>query len=288
MSSKLQIAIKSVLAGTALSLASAGAYAANAVTIDGGASTPSWIGLDNVIGSNETISTIALGNNKNTYTDNPVLENSSWGHAGRWFTFQLTSVNDITIRATDVTGAVKNAFTVWASGANQWDGGTLYSTETNGGTSWSNAPHSFNPTGQLGSPGTYWMSSPTVVSPGAPDNVPGVSNMLETLAYVNSGNAHSGNDWGETILSGVNQVSTTGTYFSGVTGSTGLDFAEMTLLNLQPGWYTIFQGGADNSVTGTSTFNLTVSSVPVPAAVYLFGSALAGLMATGRRKRLAA
>lgn len=282
MSGKLRIAVKSILAGTALSLASTGAYATGAVSLQ------SWVGGDNVIGAGETISSLTLGNNKNSYTDNAALNNSAWGHAGKWFTFQLTSVNDITITAANVTGDVKNAFSVWASGANSWDAGTAISAETNGASATGNTPHSFNVTGQLGSAGTYWMSSPTVVTPGAPDNVSGGGNMLETLAYVNAGNAHLNNDWGENILAGVNQVSTTGTYFSGVTGSTGLNSAQLTLLDLQPGWYTIFQGGADSSVLGTSSFNLTVSSVPLPAAVYLFGSALAGLIASNRKKQLAA
>jgi len=57
---------------------------------------------------------------------------------------------------------------------------------------------------------------------------------------------------------------------------------------LATGWYTIALGGADNSLTGLASHQVTVSSVsavPLPGAVYLFGSALAGLVASTRRKQ---
>lgn len=46
--------------------------------------------------------------------------------------------------------------------------------------------------------------------------------------------------------------------------------------------------GTTTTVYGTSWHELTVTSVPVPGAVWLFGSAMAGLIGFGRRKTVAA
>ncbi|MCQ8129578.1 hypothetical protein [Methylomonas rivi] len=55
-------------------------------------------------------------------------------------------------------------------------------------------------------------------------------------------------------------------------------------------YYTIFLGGymGGNWQTTTDGYSLTVSQVPVPGAVWLFGSAMAGLIGFGRRKAVAA
>jgi len=61
----------------------------------------------------------------------------------------------------------------------------------------------------------------------------------------------------------------------------------MTLSDLATGWYAIFIGGTEGTDGVRSGFDLeisNVSAVPVPAAVYLFGTALVGLFASGRRK----
>lgn len=54
--------------------------------------------------------------------------------------------------------------------------------------------------------------------------------------------------------------------------------------------YTIVLGGYRNGAWSETTdgYNLTVSQVPVPGAVWLFGSALAGLLGIQRRKQLKA
>ena len=50
--------------------------------------------------------------------------------------------------------------------------------------------------------------------------------------------------------------------------------------------YTIVLGGYNNGSWGSTTegYQLTIASVPVPGAVWLFGSAMAGLIGFGRRK----
>jgi hypothetical protein len=280
MRSNLHTAVKAILAGSALSLASTGAFAAGGVVVK---PVTAWTGSDNSVAAGQTISTVAAGLNKNAYTDNPTLFNSAWGHTGAWYNFQVTAANQL-VSVKDVvlgTGTAKTAFTVWASGSNLFDGGTTAPGETSTST---NAPHSFNAVGALGDNGTVWMSAPSAAAGGG-------GNLLATLAYANSGNAHTGagNDWGEIVNSGVNQVGGSGTFYTGgVTGSTGSNFAELIFQNLGTGWYTVYVGGASDAATGTNTHQLsitTASAVPLPAAVYLFGSALAGLMASNRKKR---
>jgi hypothetical protein len=57
----------------------------------------------------------------------------------------------------------------------------------------------------------------------------------------------------------------------------------MDVTNLAAGFYTVFVGGANAALTG-SPINLNVAAVPVPGAVWLFGSALMGLIGAQRKK----
>jgi len=43
--------------------------------------------------------------------------------------------------------------------------------------------------------------------------------------------------------------------------------------------------GADTSVVGSFNLNNAPSAVPVPAAVWLFGTGLVGLISVGKRKK---
>ncbi len=66
--------------------------------------------------------------------------------------------------------------------------------------------------------------------------------------------------------------------------------ASRTFQNLQPGDYIAFVGGVNyNSQTNQATRGiggtLTITPVPVPAAVWLFGSGLAGLVGVLRRRQ---
>ena len=286
MSSKLQFAVKSILAGTALTLLSAGAFAAGAV---GPKTATSWNGNNDVLGAQSSISTVATGVNKNSWTDNNstsvggpfVLANAAWGHTGTWWTFDVTAANqNVDVKATLLSGNANLAFTVWSSGASAFNGGTTAPLEQGTLTGF-NTPHDFNQVGQLGSAGTVWATDPSV-------NAAGGGNLLSTLAYVNSGVAHSDptqNDWGLAINGGVNQVDYSGAFFSGaVGGNATANAVDLQFHNLATGWYTVFVGGANSANTVASTYQLTVSSVPLPGAVYMFGSALAGLAISARRK----
>ncbi len=288
MSIKTKIAVRAVLTGAALSVASTGAYA-------GVVPLQAWTAGNNIVGANQTITSIAgaaFGSN-NSWTDNAALNNSAWGHAVSWYTFQVTAANQIvTLTDTITSGSRAAAFTVWASNGT-FNGGSPYYDETRNGTASGNAPHSFNAVGQLGSAGTMWASDPTIAKTDPsidPLVTVGGGNLLKTLAYVNGGNAHTaaGNDWNEVIAAGVNQVDTSGTYFSSVWGSTSASIEKLVFQNLATGWYAVAIGGANSASPGNATHQFSVNSVsavPVPGAVYLFGSALVGLVATSRRKR---
>ena len=269
MNNKLKFTVRSLLAGAALAVASCEASAAGAVTVSN-----TWLGGDNVLSANETISTSAMSladtaGGRAGWTGNSALNFSAWGHAVRWLSFQVAAANQTVYITDSVTSGNRDlAFTVWASNG-AFDGGTGSGDVSNSSTD----PHSTNVVGQLGDAGTNWMHGLN-------------GNALATLAYVNMGGAYGSGvtDWGETIGSGVNQVDNSGLYFSALSGSTGLGFAQLIFQNLAPGWYTVAAGGANNALTGVAGQQLAVSTVPVPAAVYLLGSALAGMGIIGRRR----
>ncbi|MDD1620582.1 MAG: hypothetical protein LUQ11_03800 [Methylococcaceae bacterium] len=296
MSINIKVAIRTVLASAALSMASSGAYAAYAVTVN----YHPWDGNDNVVGANETITASnqshgAVYHGSDAWTDNRGWYNSADGHAVEWNTFQVTAAHQIvTIKDQVTSGQSSRAFTVWASNG-PFDGGTLSALEVSsiGPDYFWNAPHSFNAVGQIGSPGTLWMADPSVaiIDPAfSPAVSEGGGNLLKTLAYVNAGNAHASSEtgWGETINAGVNRVDTSGGYFDSVTGDYNAGMAELVFTNLSPGWYTVATGGAkslENSKTMRHALSVSTSAVPLPGAVYLFGSALAGLAASARRQK---
>ncbi len=304
MSIKLQTAVKAILAGSALSVLSSGAFAAGGVTIQGNpnqGSTPTpvqWVGgpADNVIGGGVSMIQTTSGSvNRESWTTNPNLNNDAWGHTGQWFNFSVTSASpQIDVMAQVLTGNTNLAFTMYASNG-PFNGGTntLGATEQSLLNSSNNPAHDFNQVGQIGSYGTVWMTdpsvtiSPSVIAEGAASV--GGGNMLETLAYVNSGIASTNaaqNGYDQVINSGVNQVATDNNYFSGsVGGGVGSNYAELIFNNLAIGNYTIFIGGANAALTLPSTYDITVTAVPLPGAVYLFGTAIASLLAAGRRKQ---
>lgn len=86
-----------------------------------------------------------------------------------------------------------------------------------------------------------------------------------------------------------NPLGTTGLVFQN-SASTTTPGGSTTFLftNLAAGDYTLFVGGNFSGNTGAAgkyTVNLGASPVPVPGAVWLFGSALTGLIVTKRSKR---
>lgn len=270
MSIQIQKAVKSILFGAALTASASASYAG---TVD--SAMRSFDGGGNNIGAaGDTLTATAQSTSAHSYTDNIGLNYSAWGHAGRWYNFELTSAVSTKINVTaDNTANWSPAFTVYRTNG-EWGGGTATFTET-GITG--NTPHNFNGTGNIGDNGTLWMQD------GATGNTAD-SNAIATLAYANSGITHHAmeTNWAEHIHNGVHAKGGLFTYSSGMTGSVGAGTAEITLADLAAGWYTVYVGGADASKLN-SPYTTTVSAVPIPTAVYLFGTGLIGLLSSRRK-----
>lgn len=272
--------LKSTLAVATLTLASTSAFAAGAVGVE---TNNDWNGTgmmqNHLMGVGGTITASGITESVNGYADNAMLGNASWGHAGAWYTFMTHNALDTTITVSaDNAGDMSPGFTLWRTDG-EFDGGTGGTGEAPNVLSGpQQTPHSFNQLGAAGENGTIWMTDDSLGGNTA-------NGLLETMGYVNSGDASGATAWNNNDGSGNTAVLGAGGIFSGtgafssVAGSS----ATMDLDNLAAGWYAIYISGADGGLTG-SPMGLSVSQVPVPAAVYLFGTALVGLFASGRRK----
>jgi len=252
-------------------LTSGSAFAVDVAT--GGSVTLNDFVEGDVLNKGSVLQTV-IDSSQSSWAGNPMLLNSAWAHAGDWFEFELTEAATVAISAgAVVSGTIDPAFSVYTSGSVAFDGGTNLWDEDGTAASGFDSPHSFNATSQLGALGTMWMQ----------DGHGG--NMQEALGYANAGNTYPGSTgWGEAIDDGADLGS--GTYASGVSWATGDNYADLVLNDLAPGFYTIFLGGANHSLAGGNV-NLSVSAVPLPAAVWLFASGLAGLAGVARRKKKA-
>jgi hypothetical protein len=256
-----------VAAGVVIAAASTLSNAtAGAVIVNG------FDGNDNAITSGgDSISATSQSGINSSYSV-PSMNYSAGGFMGSWFAFMTSGgVYDVTVSANTqtLTGTFSPGITVWASGANPFNGGSMIGwTETS--SSGHNTPISFNATSPIGSPGTDWMSSGQG------------GNLIETLGYANSGPNHTNGSniftcipigcppstssptgWGENIMHGAHDVSVSNIFESGVSGSVGSGFAQLTFNDLQPGWYTVFVGGTNPAQTG-ALYDLTVSAAAVP------------------------
>ncbi len=240
-------------------LFSTNVYAAGATAVDDTGSLSA--------GGSLTFSGAGLAN---SYSDNPALNNSSWAHTGSWYTFQNQNAGDVSV---SVSGDANFApgFSVWASGGAEFDGG---SNSTEVSTAAFGTPHSFNSTGALGDNGTAWMADGTG------------GNMQETLGYAMTGPTHlnstSPTGWGEDLVTGAHDVSTSNTYESGVAGSTSGNTASLSFDDLAAGWYTVYVGGTDSTLAGGAYDLNVVSAVPEAET---WAMLLAGLGLIGWRLR---
>ena len=249
---------KTTLTATALTLAMSGTAAAQ------GLGTGEWDGA--VLGLNSSINSTAANSNVKSWSDNAALTWNAWGMTGGWLSFKLSSASDTIIKATSSGNLIAPAFTFYRTNG-------YYAGATVGASGGSNgAIHSFSGVAQAGTSGLIWAT--------ATGSGPGI---VDTLAYANSGNAHTANAFSQPVNAGFNKVDLTTLYASSITGKTGSGLAEIDLKNLQAGYYSIFVGGANSALPG-GAINVNVASVPVPGAVWLFGSALMGLVGAQRKK----
>ncbi|MDD1620584.1 MAG: hypothetical protein LUQ11_03810 [Methylococcaceae bacterium] len=276
MSVSVQTFIKTTLTATAMSFAVANSASAN-----------SWVGSDNVLGAGETITNIDVTDDYSLggWVGANSHVGDGWGPIGHWYSFQLTdtAITTVTARARNAT-ANAPAFTLYRTDIDWvpfgYDKNTTYPGWNVPGQTEGMPPnpsgsfHDMSQVAQAGQPGIVWASN----------NTPGGPGIVETLGYANSGDSYASNSWGQAVNYGANDVSIDNLYETGITGSVGQGFASLTLNNLKAGWYTIFVGGANTSLAGSPS-DVTVSAVPVPGAVYLFGTALAGLATSSRRQK---
>ncbi len=262
MKKSLPKRLKPALAIAVLSIASTSSYAATAVAGIGG--TAQWDnGITNIIGGGVTSLTKTNANSgNNTFTGNASLNNAAWGHLGSWYTFHTHMAKNILVSA-DSAGGNSPGITVWRTDG-EFDGGQDGTGELSS-ASW-NTPHSFNQVGAAGDYGTYWMTDNSVsTTAGVAGNT--ANGIVQTIGYANDGLAFADNAWGAAV------------------GNDGVadGHAELSFTSSAHSWYLVFVGGG-NAASTAAAIDLNVSAVPVPAAVYLFGSALIGLFTSSRRK----
>lgn len=276
MNLSLQKLTRTTLSMAILTLASGSAMAGLVVP----KAAASWVGGDNVLGLGSTIQHVNANSTKVGYTGNPSLTNDGWGHQGSWLNFQLTSASDTVVT---LSSAATNApgFTIYRTDG-EFDGGSGTAT---GGIYGS--PHKFNQVAQAGTAGIIWATDNSV-SPSTAGNKT-VNGLVETLGYVNSSGNDYVNSWGGAIKAGAFDTSISNLYEQGVSGSVGVGLATLNLNNLAAGWYTLYLGGSNNALAGSQidvsiASTSPVGSVPVPGAVWLFGSALIGLVGASQKK----
>lgn len=260
----------------------AGSIAAAALWAAAGqAAAAGAVGFQNWNGGIGNAPTVALGETitatksllQSNYSDNPNLWNSAWAHAGGspWYVFNLTGTANVSIDLTPTNPAANFApgITVWASGSSPFDGG---SDGVEVGYNGWDAPHSFNAVGQVGDYGTHWASGSD-------------GNLQQTLAYAVTGPSHTdtaSNGWGESIKSGVNDISLDDTFVKGVTGTASGNAIHLNFNQLQAGWYVAFIGGTDYRLS-SAEYGLAVSAAAVPEPE-TWGLMLVGLGALALRR----
>lgn len=242
------------------------ALVATALTFTASANAAAWVNDDNVLEPGTTIQAIAANSNKNSYTGNAALTNLAWGMQGTWLSFEVTAPSDVLV---SLSSGAKNApgFTVYRTDGPFTGNGTGESEKKglNG------AIHAFNQVAQAGGPGIVWATDDSVT-----DSLPGNTTehgIVETLGYVNGSGINYVNFYGYQVAGGAHDLSMTNKYENGVFGGielfAGVDgytnYANLNLVNLQAGYYTIFLGGTYTAGTDTP-IDVKVSAIPLSAA----------------------
>jgi hypothetical protein len=181
--------------------------------------------------------------------------NNGWNHTTKWFMFTVDSTDTVNIKVTNTNGTTgfNPAFSLFQT-AGAYNGAN-------------HSSHVWNQTGITGE--SAFMATGS-----------GNDKVTSWLGYANSGTTGWTNGGGTGIG--------TGSAGSSVVAGTSADLT----LSLAAGQYLIGLGGScytDGSATacgtGQASFSLAVNAVPIPAAVWLFGSALAGMGVIGRRRK---
>ena len=182
-----------------------------------------------------------------------------WGHNANFYVFNVGTTTGLDIKMTSASTNFNPAFTLWRTSG-------FSDPAFSSGTA-----HTFSQVSTASSSG--WLINSAE------------GGATATVGYANSGPSGWTNAAGLTVGTG-----------TGGTVKLGTGSAELIVNGLTAGRYLLVAGGSlacgsflTNTMpacpaTTASNFNLNISTVPIPAAVWLFGSALAGLGVFGRRK----
>jgi len=218
-----------------------------------------------------------------SWSDYGTGSNFGWGHTASFHVIKMGSDTDIINEATfDVNfeltnDRVKGGFSIWTSGA------TPTETSIYDGV----GAHTFNQVRGANDDG----NNRNFALSGTYGNI--IDGHDGWVGYAQNGFDFTNGD-GDFVAKGGEANMTSGVvsgYLADVSTS-----ASLTLLDLAAGYYLIGLGGAcpddlgaaclmpGSTETSSLEFTFSVSAVPVPAAVWLFGSAIAGLGFSSRRK----
>jgi len=227
-----------------------------------------WLNGDSMLEPGTTIQTINANASKNGYTSNPALTNRAWGMQGAWLNFEVMQASDVLV---SLSSAATNApgFTVYRADNNFVADPKASGKADKDGTE--GAIHAFNQVGQPGKPGLIWATDNDVV-----DSLEGntlENGLVETLGYVNGSMTDYENYWKDEVKSGAHDVSIDNKYENGVYGSIqhhagpdgNTNYSNLTLVNLQPGFYTVFLGGT-NSDGEDTPIDVKVTAIPLSIA----------------------
>lgn len=264
------LGLAAAFAAATVLLPSDAARAAGAVSMktwDGG------LASETVDSPGDSAAASAQAGGRSSMSGNAALNGSAWAHTGAFWSIQLGALSEVSIRV-DAADPAEFApgLAVWAIGDAAFDGGTTgFGGELS--TAAFGTPHSFNATGALGDPGTLWMQQGQG------------GNAKESLGYAISGPSYAGaSGWGESLANGAYDTSLTDSYVASVTGGVGSGFAELSLIDVAPGWYLIWVGGTDHALAG-GLFDLSVTAVPEPGTIWMLAAGVAALRIGRSRAR---
>jgi len=178
----------------------------------------------------------------------------------------VITTTDVLVTATSATTNAPG-FTVYRTSA-PFTGVVTGSTPdnfTNG------AIHGFDQVAQAGMAGIVWATDATVTN-SLPGNTT-TNGIVETLGYVNASGISYTNAYGDRVKAGADDLSIDNLYESGVFGSAYMSgstvYANLTLIGLAPGNYTIFVGGTMTSGTNTP-IDVKVTGLPLSSSDCVF------------------
>jgi hypothetical protein len=218
------------------------------------------------------------------FSDYGTNVNFGWVHTGDWFNLQVGSAADITagntmnveLKLIGSGAAPMNAggFAVWTSGTDAVVDGTGF--------------HEYN---QVRGPNDGGITTNNNLGAVGGGNI--IDGHNGWVGYAQNGLSFVNGD-GDSVANG-GAWNTSSPYLTGGGAASSTGGATLDLFGLKAGFYLIGLGGVcpDNSTscsTGSRNYTFTVGTaapVPLPAAAWLFGSALMGFLGVKKRKAAA-